>query len=160
MSDRLASIINLIVGSQTRIALFIDGRMSKNNQANIIRLRNELDELGSIRVSTLFYDHQIDSSEISNFKNAGYKIEIIPKYITLKIAMESIDTAMKNMVDTIIIGSDDEEIFQFVSKIKENHTVFVVVSDSQINPSLAKIADLTISLGNLDALRDYISKIG
>jgi uncharacterized protein (TIGR00288 family) len=159
LSDRLASIISLIVGSQTRIALFVDGRMSKNNHTNIIRLRNELDKLGSIRVSTLFFDHQVDRTEISGFKNAGYKIEIIPKYITLKLAMESIDTAMKKMVDTIIIGSDDEEIFQVVSKIKENHTIIVVVSNSQINPSLAKIADLTFSLGNLDELRDYVSNI-
>jgi uncharacterized LabA/DUF88 family protein len=159
LSDRLASIISLIIGSQTRIALFVDGRMAKNNLTNIIRLRNELDNLGSIRVSTLFFDHQIDSAEIINYKNAGYKIEIIPKYITLKLAMESIDTALKKMVDTIIIGSDDEEVFQVVSNIKENHTIFVVVSNAQINPSLTKIADLTFSLNNLDELRDYISKI-
>ena len=159
MSDRLASIISLIIGSQTRIALFVDGRMAKNNLNNITRLRNELDKLGSIRVSTLFFDHQIDSSEISDYKNAGYKVEIIPNYITIKLAMESIDTALKNMVDTIIIGSDDEEVFQVVSKIKENHTIFVVVSNPEINPSLAKIADLTFSLGNLDELSDYISNI-
>jgi len=66
---------------------------------------------------------------------------------------------LKNMVDTIIIGSDDEEVFQVVSKIKENHTIFVVVSNSEINPSLAKIADLTFSLANLDELSDYISNI-
>ncbi len=135
------------LGKKKKLGLFVEGGLLlKGRDLEGLKLINEpLEELGSIRVSKIFFDHAIDEKMMDEIVSAGFSPIMLSGDIDVHIAIEALELILEDKADMIAIVANNSNYIPVLNFAREEGKETVVITDSKSeDKSLENFADILI----------------
>lgn len=131
------------------IACFVDGPniLRKELGIDLETVRKSLQKLGKLKVARVFLDQYASDKLIEAVTNQGFDVVIVPSDVDVALAVDAVESAYNDTVDTIAIVSRDSDFKPVLAKAKERGLETIVVgTEPDFSSALKNSADLVIDL--------------
>jgi uncharacterized protein (TIGR00288 family) len=147
MSDKVMKILR----RQTkRVFCLVDGTILEHiSLTNIKQLIEQIQQLGSIRKSIIFFDSQLAPEVYEMYLRIGLSPKIVPSDKDVHIALESLDIVNSQQVDVFCIGVQDDSLLPVVIKLRETTDILLISPTKKIAESYLPYSDYVLSLDEL-----------
>ncbi len=135
------------LSKKKKIGLFVEGSLllKDRNLEELRLITGPLEELGSIRVSKIFFDHAIDERVMDEIVNVGFSPIMLSGDIDVHIAIEALELILEDKVDMIAIVANNPNYIPVLNFAREEGKETVVITDSKsTDTSLENFADILI----------------
>ena len=135
------------LSKKKKVGLFVEGGLLlKGRDLEDLKLINEpLEELGSIRVSKIFFDHAINEEIMDGIVNAGFSPIMLSGDVDVHIAIEALEIMLEDKADIIAIVANNPNYIPVLNFAREEGIETVVITDSKSkDKSLENFADILI----------------
>ena len=132
-----------------RIACFVDGpnMLRKELNVNLDAVKKHLQKLGKLKVARVFLDQYASDKLIEAVTNQGFDVVIVPSDVDVAMAVDAVESAYNDTVDTIAIVSRDSDFRPVLAKAKERGLDTIVVgTEPDFSSALKNSADIVIDL--------------
>ena len=130
-----------------KVGLFIEGEplFKGFNLEELKLISKPLEELGSLRVSKIFFGHAINENMMDELVNAGYSPIMLSGDIDVHIAIELLELILEDKADIIAIVANNANYIPVLNFAREEGKETVIITDSKSkDKSLENFADILI----------------
>ena len=150
MADVLAKFKQVFAPKKEKsIACFVDGPniLRKELGIDLETVRKSLQKLGRLKIARVFLDQYASDKLIEAVTNQGFDVVIVPSDVDVAMAVDAIESAYNDSIDTIAIVSRDSDFKPVLAKAKEKGKETIVVgSEPDFSSALRNSADLVLDL--------------
>lgn len=150
MADVLAKFKEVFVRKKEKhIACFVDGPniLRKELGIDLDAVRKALQKYGRIKIARVFLDQYASDKLIEAVTNQGFDVVIVPSDVDVAMAVDAVESAYNDSVDTIAIVSRDSDFRPVLAKAKERGLDTIVVgTEPDFSSALRNSADVVIDL--------------
>lgn len=135
------------LSKKKKVGLFVEGGpLLKSRNLEELKLISEpLEELGSIRVSKIFFDRAINEDVIDGIVNAGFSPIMLSGDVDVHITIETLELILEDKADIIAIVASNPNYIPVLNFAREDGKEIVIITDSKSkDKSLENFADILI----------------
>lgn len=135
------------LSKKKKVGLFAEGEplLKGRNLEELKLISGPLEELGSVRVSKIFFDHAINENMMDEIVNAGFSPIMLSGDIDVHIAIEMLELIFEDKADIIAIVANNSNYIPVLNFAREEGKETVVIMDSKsTDKSLENFADILI----------------
>ena len=130
-----------------KIGLFVEGGpfLKGSNLEELKLISEPLEELGSLRVFKIFFDHSINEEIMDWIVNAGFSPIMLSGDVDVHIAIEALEIIFEDKADIIAIVANNPNYIPVLNFAREEGIETIVITDSKSkDKSLENFADILI----------------
>ena len=135
------------LSKKKKIGLFVEGGpfLKGSNLEELKLISEPLEELGSLRVFKIFFDHSINEEIMDWIVNAGFSPIMLSGDVDVHIAIEALEIMLEDKADIIAIVANNPNYIPVLNFAREEGIETIVITDSKSkDKSLENFADILI----------------
>ena len=135
------------LSKKKKIGLFVEGGpfLKGSNLEELKLISEPLEELGSLRVFKIFFDHSINEEIMDWIVNAGFSPIMLSGDVDVHIAIEALEIIFEDKADIIAIVANNPNYIPVLNFAREEGIETIVITDSKSkDKSLENFADILI----------------
>ncbi len=135
------------LSKKKKIGLFVEGGpfLKGSNLEELKLISEPLEELGSLRVFKIFFDHSINEEIMDWIVNAGFSPIMLSGDVDVHIAIEALEIILEDKADIIAIVANNPNYIPVLNFAREEGIETIVITDSKSkDKSLENFADILI----------------
>ena len=152
MLNRVGKALRIISDEdKKRIGIVLDGPtiLTDFKLSKLKSLKKSLNQIGTVRYGKIITDKQISQKDSDILREQGFIEEIVGSDVDIHLTLRALELLKEESIDIIAIGTNDQNLYPVLSKIKQTKNLAVISWENDVTPAIESLADYILYLDYL-----------